>query len=467
MQNREIMQIIKHPSTFSEYVKKFDELKTVFDSLPDGIVAILDADMNIATANKAISEMLQLPLKNIIGKKAGKIFKKNIPGLIEVLKETIKARKVVRNYTIEVITPSADAKSYLVSTAIIEEVSGSDTGVVLILHDVSEMTRLRKIAMQMDRYGEIIGNSEKMKNIFALIETIKHYDSSVLTLGETGTGKELIARTIHNVGRRKNKPFVPVNCSALPDTLIESELFGHVKGAFTGATSNRPGRFNVADGGTLFLDEVGSLHMNTQVKLLRILQEKIVEPLGSLKKIPVDVRILSATNRDLYELVAKGEFREDLLYRLKVFQIDLPPLREREEDIPLLLDFFITRLNRYYKKNIVGISSSAKDILSNYLWPGNIRELENAMEHALVLADGPILEIKHLPPEIRHADKNGTPPPPPESDLNAEEENIKRALLAAKGKRTKAAEMLRMHRTSLWRKMREFRIDKSFGKNRR
>jgi len=460
------MQKTKGPSTFSEYIKKFDELKTVFDSLPDGIVAILDADMNIATANKAISEMLQLPLKNIIGKKATKIFKKNIPGLLEVLKETIKTKKEVRNYNIEVITPSGDAESYLVSTAIIKELSDLDIGVVLILHDISEITRLRKIALQMDRYGEIIGNSEKMKDIFALIETIKNYNSSVIIFGETGTGKELIARTIHNVSHRKNSPFVPVNCSALPYNLIESELFGYVKGAFTGADSDRPGRFNVADGGTLFLDEVGTLHMDTQVKLLRVLQEKIVEPLGSLKKIPVDVRILSATNRDLFELVSKGKFRADLLYRLKVFQIDLPPLRERKEDIPLLLDFFITRLNRYYKKNVVGISSRAKDKLINYLWPGNIRELENAMEHAFVLADGPILEMKHLPSELRHADKNGTPPPPPKSDLSKEEENIKRALLAAKGNRTKAAEMLDMHRASLWRKMREFRIDKGFGKNR-
>ena len=460
------MQKTKGPSTFSEYIKKFDELKTVFDSLPDGIVAILDADMNIATANKAISEMLQLPLKNIIGKKATKIFKQNIPGLLEVLKETIKTKKEVRNYNIEVITSPGDAESYLVSTAIIKELSDLDIGVVLILHDISEITRLRKIALQMDRYGEIIGNSEKMKDIFALIETIKNYNSSVIIFGETGTGKELIARTIHNVSHRKNSPFVPVNCSALPYNLIESELFGYVKGAFTGADSDRPGRFNIADGGTLFLDEIGTLHMDTQVKLLRVLQEKIIEPLGSLKKIPVDVRILSATNRDLFELVSKGKFRADLLYRLKVFQIDLPPLRERKEDIPLLLDFFITRLNRYYKKNIVGISSKAKDKLINYLWPGNIRELENAMEHAFVLADGPILEMKHLPSELRHADKNGTPPPPPKSDLSKEEENIKRALLAAKGNRTKAAEMLDMHRASLWRKMREFRIDKGFGKNR-
>lgn len=458
------MRKTEHPTTFSEYVKKFDELKIVFDSLPDGIVAILDADMNIATANKAIAEMLQMPLKNIVGKNAVEIFNKNIPGLIEVLKETIKARKEIRNYTIEVVTPSGDANSYLVSTAIIDEIRNLDAGVVLILHDVSEMTRLRKIALQMDRYGEVIGNSEKMKDIFALIETIKHYDSSVLIFGETGTGKELIARTIHNVSDRKNKPFIPVNCSSLPGSLIESELFGHVRGAFTGATANRTGRFNLADGGTLFLDEIGTLHMDTQVKLLRILQEKIVEPLGSSKRIPVDVRILSATNRDLYELVSNGEFREDLLYRLKVFQINLPPLRERKEDISLLLDFFITRLNRYYKKNIVGVSTSAMDILANYLWPGNIRELENAIEHAFVLADGPILEKIHFPPEIRHADKNGAPPPPPERDLGTEEENIKRALLAAKGNRNKAAAMLNMHRTSLWRKMREYKIDKYFGK---
>ena len=459
------MRQTEHPSTFLEYVKKFDELKTVFDSLPDGIVAILDADMNIATANKAIAAMLQMPLKKIVGKKAVEIFDKNIPGLIKILEETIKARQEIRNYTIEVVTPSGDANSYLVSTAIIEEVSDADAGVVLILHDVSEMTRLRKIALQMDRYGEVIGNSEEMRNIFALIETIKHYDASVLIIGETGTGKDLIARTIHNVSDRKNKPFIPVNCSSLPGSLIESELFGHVKGAFTGATSKRSGRFSLADGGTIFLDEIGTLHMDTQVKLLRILQDKIVEPIGSSQRIPIDVRVLSATNRDLYELVAKGEFREDLLYRLKVFQINMPPLRERKEDIPLLLDFFITRLNRYYKKNIVGLSSSTKDALANYLWPGNIRELENTIEHAFILADGPMLETKHLPAEIRHADINGSPPPPPERDLNTEEEKIRRALLAAKGNRNKAAEMLGMHRTSLWRKMREYRINKGFGKN--
>jgi len=461
------VQKIDHPITFSEYIKKFDELRTVFNSLPDGVVAILDEDMNIMTANKAIAEMLQMPLKNIIGKKSVEIFNKNIPGLIEAIEKTIKNRKGIRNYTIDFVTPSGDTNSFLVSTAIIEEVNASETGIVLILHDVSEITKLRKIALQMDRYGEIIGKSDKMKSIYALIETIKHYDTSVLIVGETGTGKELIARTIHNISDRKNKPFVPVNCSALPDNLIESELFGHVKGAFTGAISNRPGRFNVAEGGTLFLDEVGTLHKGIQVKLLRVLQEKIVEPLGSSIGIPVDVRIISATNRDLTELVAKKEFREDLYYRLKIMQINLPPLREKKEDIPLLVECFITKMNRYHNKNILGISPKAEEMLINYLWPGNIRELENVIEHAFVLADGPLLEIKHCPPEIRHSGMNGIPPIPPERDLSSEEQSIRRALLSTRGNINKAAEILGLHRTTLWRKMREFRIDKGFGKNKR
>jgi PAS domain S-box-containing protein len=465
MQKSQKTQKLISPSTFNEYVKKFDELKTVFDSMPDGVVAILDKDMNIATANKAIADMLKLSLENILGKQATNFFKEKIPGLNEVLVETINARVGVRNYTLEFVTPSGIVHSYLVSTTIIEEISDSDIGIVLILHDVSEMTRLRKIALQIDRYGEIVGKSEAMKNIYALIESIKQYDTSVLIVGDTGTGKELIARAIHNSSDRKNKLFVPVNCSALPENLIESELFGYIKGAFTGAVANRPGRFKVADGGTLFLDEVGTLPLSVQVKLLRALQEKVIEPLGSSERIPVDIRIISATNRNLAELVANAEFREDLYYRLKVMQIDLPPLRDKKEDIPLLIDYFITRLNRYYNKNIVGISPSAKDMLINYLWPGNIRELENAIEHAFVLATGALLEVKDLPPEIRHATKNGIPPPPPERDLATEEENIKRALLAAKGNRNKAAEILGMHRTSLWRMMREFRIDKSFGKN--
>jgi two-component system response regulator HydG len=456
-----------HPDAavdLESYVGKFNELRTIFDSLPDGVVVILDREMNIATANRTVASMLKLPFDQIVGSTCTDTFGGRIPGLMDVLTETIESRKGMRNYTIESKGGSGEVKSFLVSTAMIGEPDAANAGVLLILHDVSEMTRLRKITLQMDRYGELFGRSEKMKSVFALVESIKGFNTSVLILGETGTGKELLARALHTAGPRRYKSFVPVNCSALPETLIESELFGHAKGAFTGAVSARIGRFKLADGGTLFLDEIGTLPLETQAKLLRSLQEKVTEPLGSSQRVPVDIRIISATNRDLTELVAKKRFRDDLLYRLKVIQITLPPLRERREDIPLLVDHFIGRLNLYYSKRIVGISPGAEELLANYLWPGNVRELENAIEHAFVLATGAILEAKDLPPEIRLATGNGHPILPPERSLGPEEERIKRALLAVGGNREMAAELLGLHRTSLWRKMREFRIEKNFGK---
>lgn len=454
----------KQPMSFDEYVEQFDRIRTVFDSLPDGIVAILNKNMNIAAANKAISEMLHEPLQNIIGKRMTDLFEDKVPDLEEIVANAFESRQEVRNYTIETVTPTGQLCSYLMSTAILEELGTSEFGVVVILHDISELTRLRKIALQANRYGELIGKSKPMQNIYALIESIKHYNSSVLIIGETGTGKELIARAIHNASDRRREPFVPVNCSALPENLIESELFGHVKGAFTSAVSSHIGRFRAADKGTLFLDEVGTLPLPAQVKLLRALQEKVVEPLGSSESIPVDIRIISASNRDISELVGRGEFRKDLFYRLKVMQVNLPPLRDRGEDILLLIDHFVTRLNRYYNKNVVGISTSAKQLVLNYPWPGNVRELENAIEHAHVLTRGAMIESDHLPLEIRHTKDNGTPPSPSDIDLNDEEEAIRRALLAAKGNQQEAAEALGMHRTTLWRKMKEFRISKGFGK---
>jgi two-component system response regulator HydG len=446
------------------YAKKFDELKTVFDNLPDGVVAILDENINIATANKAISEMLELPLDEIIGRNASDFFKDKIPGLNEVLLQTLESRIGVRNYTLEFVAQDGDVHSFLISTAIIDETSDTDLGIVLILHDVSEMSRLRKIALHIDRYGEVVGKSKAMKNIYALVESIKDYNTSVLIVGETGTGKELIARSIHNSSNRKNKPFIPVNCSALPENLIESELFGHVKGAFTGAVNNNIGRFKAADEGTLFLDEVGTLPLDVQVKLLRALQEKTIEPVGSSESIPVDIRVVSATNRDLTQLVAKNMFREDLYYRLKVIQINLPALRDRKKDIPLLVGYFIASLNRYHRKKIIGISKNAEDLINNYAWPGNVRELKNAIEHAFVIANGALIGLNDLPPELRHSSEDGLPPQLPEIDLSTEEERIKRALLSTRGNRGQAATMLNMHRTTLWRKMKEFRIDKAFGK---
>lgn len=452
------------PNELSAYVKRFRELSSVFNSLPDGIVATMDAENNIATANKAVADLFQLPPKDILGKNIFKLLEKRQPHLVELLEMCRKTGQGIRNFTMDINMPSGNLSSFLVTIAVITGTTIQENGILLVLHDVSEIVRLRKIALLNNQYGELIGKSDIMKRVYGLIETVSKYNASVLITGETGTGKELVARAIHYNSQRKDNSFVPVNCSALPDNLIESELFGHLKGAFTGAHAKRVGRFELADGGTLFLDEVGTLAMGAQAKLLRALQEKLIEPVGASESKEIDVRIVSATNRNLSVLVAKNEFRDDLYYRLKVIQIDLPPLRERKEDIPILVEFFIKLLNTTNDKSIVGVSQSAEKLLMNYLWPGNVRELQHAIEHAFILTQSSFIEIMHLPHEIRFSDQNGAPPPPTLEAPDELGENIRQTLLAAKGNVAKAAGTLGMHRSTLWRKMREFGIDKGFGK---
>lgn len=249
--------------------------------------------------------------------------------------------------------------------------------------------------------NKFIGRSEAIKKVFKLIEKVAKTDSTVLIYGESGTGKELVARAIHRKSPRAKKPLVPVNCGAIPSDLIESELFGYVKGAFTGAYANRPGRFEVADGGSIFLDEIGELPLNLQVKLLRVIQEKTFERVGDTKQIRVDVRIIAATNKDLEEEVKKGRFREDLYYRLNVIPIYVPPLRERREDIPLLVEYFLEKFNREKGLSIKGIEKEVVDALVEYSWPGNVRELENIIERMMVLAEGDVITLDDLPEKIK------------------------------------------------------------------
>ena len=444
--------------TLQDYVQKFNELSTVFDTMPTGVFAILDQKSNIATINKTASGILDSESQAFIGKNAYEVFEGRFPGVQKLVDETIQNHRPVKNFTLEIEDSNAEVKTYLVSTAITNELE--PIGVVLVLHDISEVTRLRRAAMSMKSFGPLIGGSSVMKEVYSKIETVAQYDTTVLIYGETGTGKELVARAIHEFSPRIKGPFIPINCSALTSSLLESELFGHVKGAFTGADKDRSGRFEMAEGGTIFLDEIGTLSLDFQVKLLRTLQEKVIERVGSSKPIPVDVRVISATNRDLTELIAKYEFREDLYYRLKVLQIDVPPLRERRLDIPILAEHFVERFNKLYNRKVIGLSSSTKEELMKYFWPGNVRELENAVEHAMVLTQGKIVEPQYLPPELRLMKDNGTPPPPPalEHDPGTEEENIRRALAAYADNVTRAAKSLGMHRTTLWRKMREFGI---------
>jgi two-component system response regulator AtoC len=318
--------------------------------------------------------------------------------------------------------------------------------------------RLRKDINRYFCFPNIIGESAAMKKVFSLVEKVAHADSTVLILGESGTGKELIATTIHYQSGRKDKPLIKVNCAALPETLIESELFGHEKGAFTGAIRRKPGRFELANGGTIFLDEVADMPLSTQTKLLRVIQEKTFERVGGTESLKIDVRLLTATNRNLEEEVKAGRFREDLFYRLNVIPLVIPPLRERREDIPGLVDFALDKC-RNRTGRTVRFSKDAMSALMQYDFPGNVRELENIVERGATLAVSDMIGKDDLPSAV--FDKSGSREPSSLAEVAAaaEKEHITRTLGLAGGNKTKAAEMLGINRKTLWEKMNAYGLN--------
>ncbi|MFQ5911755.1 MAG: sigma-54-dependent transcriptional regulator [Nitrospinota bacterium] len=312
-------------------------------------------------------------------------------------------------------------------------------------------------------YANIIGRSRALREVFKQVSLVAPTDATVLITGESGTGKELIAGAIHQNSRRKDRPFIKVTCAAIPETLLESELFGHEKGAYTGAISRQAGRFSLADGGTIFLDEIAEVPASIQVKLLRALQEKTFEPLGSGKTQKVDVRILAATNRDLESSVQSGTFREDLFYRLNVFPIRVPSLRERREDIPLLAEHFLKRFTEKNARPIRGFTPRAMDLLARYPWPGNVRELENCVERAVIVCRGDLIEPGHLPPAVRadaiEEEEAGLEPAKVGSGRklrDMERELILRTLHANDGNRTRTAEILGISRRTLQMKVKQY-----------
>jgi Nif-specific regulatory protein len=309
---------------------------------------------------------------------------------------------------------------------------------------VEENARLQEAVRDKFRPSNIIGNSRAMQDVYDQIARVCKSDATVLIRGESGTGKELVAHAIHYNSARASRPFIKVNCAALPETVVESELFGHEKGAFTGAISQRKGRFELARGGTIFLDEVGDFSPATQVKMLRVLQEREFERVGGTETVKVDVRIVAATNRDLESMVADNEFRQDLYYRLNVFPIHIPPLRERKTDIPLLVDFFVERYGKQNNKTITRVSTPAIDMLMAYHWPGNVRELENCIERAVLLSDDNVIHGHHLPPTLQTAESSGTVPSGTldEAIDNLEREMILDALKSSRGNMAKAARAL-------------------------
>ncbi|MCF8042103.1 MAG: sigma 54-interacting transcriptional regulator [Desulfarculaceae bacterium] len=357
----------------------------------------------------------------------------------------------------------------LKNAAVIQGQKGEAMGGVETLTDLSEavarereLTSLRR-QMGMDEvFQGMVGRSPAMLRLFNLIESAADSDAPVLITGESGTGKEMVAEALHRLGRRNQGPLIKVNCASLNENVLESELFGHVKGAFTGADANRMGRFEAAKGGDFLLDEVGDLPPATQVKLLRVLQEKVLERVGDIRPIPVDVRIIAATHRDLKELVAQGRFREDLYYRVAVVPIHTPALRERRQDVPLLVEAFLKRILERSGKDISGVDRAAMDLMLGYGWPGNVRELINALEYAVVLCPGGMIEPGHLPESLRNeeghaAPTNGQPAPQPAAKQD-ERERIISALRQSGGRREEAARLLGISRVTLWKKMKAYEI---------
>ncbi len=352
------------------------------------------------------------------------------------------------------------------NASVLKDDSGTYLGAVETLTDVSELSRLDQEIDQLSRqldgnrgFHGLIGKSEAMQRIFEVIPKAAQSDAPVIIYGESGTGKELMARAIHQLGRRKNGPFVELNCTALNESLLESELFGHIKGAFTGAYRHRLGRFEAADGGDFFLDEIGDLPLSIQVKLLRVLETQAFERVGDHRKISVDVRIITATNKNLTDLIATDRFREDLFFRINVIPIQIPPLRDRLEDIPLLVNTFIHQLRERTEKDISGLSAATMNLFMGYHWPGNVRELKSALEYAFVICEKGLIELEHLPFQIR----KGTPPAKPERlPAAGKDESERQALIEALhrsgGNQSQAARMLGINRVTVWNRMKKYGI---------
>lgn len=372
------------------------QTEIILNSVADGVFTV-DLEWRVTSFNTAAEEITGVPAAEALGRQCCEVFRANVCETTCVLRHTLETGKPVINRPIAILRADGKEIPISVSTALLRDESGEIIGGVETFRDLSLVETLRKEINRQYRFGDIISKSPAMQKLLSILPEVAQSESTVLIQGESGTGKELICRALHNLSGRSKGPFVAVNCGALPDTLLESELFGHVAGAFTDAKRNRSGRFALAERGTLFLDEIGDISPALQVRLLRVLEERCYEPLGSSKTVKADVRIVTATNKDLAQLVDEGSFRKDLYYRINVVKLELPKLQERKEDIPLLADHFIAKLNKLKDKNVLGLSHEALATFMRHDWPGNIRELENAIEHAFILCRGGLIEPKCLP----------------------------------------------------------------------
>ncbi len=376
-----------------------DHHDTILESIADGVFTV-GLDWHITSFNKAAEEITGITREEAIGQLCYEVFRANVCESGCVLRRTMTSGRPIRNMPVYIVRADKKRIPIGVTTTLLKNQAGEVVGGVETFRDLSVVHELRKELHKQHSFGDIVSKNEKMITLFSTLSQIAKSESAVLIEGASGTGKELFARAIHNNSRRKKGPFVAVNGGALPDTLCESELFGYKAGAFTDAKRDKPGRFALAQDGTILLDEIGDVSEAVQVRLLRVLEEKVFEPLGSTKPVKTNARVVTATHRDLEKRVEEGRFREDLYYRINVIKLFIPPLSERKEDIPLLVEHFVSRYNRLMGKNILGLSQEAIAVFMLHDWPGNVRELENAIEHAFVLCPGELIQLAHLPPRL-------------------------------------------------------------------
>lgn len=426
------------------------KLEAIVRSVPEAIVTV-DPDMRVLHVNPQLGEMCGLDVGNVVGRE----FEENVRHCPcrEVLHQILRTGDTIKEYRVECENHADINRTLILNGSPLLGQQGESIGAVLVIRDITAMTDLERELRERRRYRNIIGNCRAMRKVFELIASLSDTDTTALITGESGTGKELAAEALHYGGSRSQGPLVKVNCSALSENLLESELFGHVRGAFTGAVKDKVGRIQKATGGTIFLDEIGDISPTVQLKLLRFLEEREFERVGDSTTVKADVRVIAATNRSLRERVTSGAFREDLFYRLKVVEIHIPPLRERGEDILLLARHFMTHFCGVFRKNITGMTPTLVEALLSYNWPGNVRELRHAIEHAFVLCRGGTLDLAHLPEDVRLCPRTG-------GGSVGMEDDEKARLLEALGRTgwnmSKAARVLGISRQTMYRKITQY-----------
>jgi PAS domain S-box-containing protein len=424
-------------------------LEAVFSSIPDAVLTV-DKDMHIIHINKAMSNICCISHKLVSGKSIKDFSGSCDRSCFHILFKTLQTKEPVVEYRLECLT-SNPGKVFIINSSPLRDQENQFMGAVLVIRDITRLANLEKQIADPPGYKNIIGKSRAMQEVYRVLDLLTDVETTVLITGESGTGKELTAEALHYGGPRAKRPLIKVNCAALAESLLESELFGHVRGAFTGAIKDKVGRFEAAEGGTLFLDEIGDIPLSTQLKLLRVLERKEYERVGDSRTLKADVRVVTATNVDLQKKIRQGLFREDLYYRLKVMGIHLPPLREREQDIPLLCQHFINQLNLDYEKSIIRVSDEVMKLFMDYNWPGNVRELRHTLEHAFILCSDGEIGPQHLPrdfssagsvrkEEVRHKTK-------------VTMASIMDTLASTGGNKAKAARQLGIDRRTLYRNL--------------